>query len=322
MLIGLSPACAAQQSGSTPTSKPASDATSINSSGQQMQGLWVWRRKWIDTDQAQDQLLDFSEKYGFNRLFVQIHDDPDANEYKIMYPKELARLIAEAGKRGIKVEALDGRHDMAHAEHQEQTLAMLDALIDLNQSLPKGQRFVGVHYDIEPYVGDDWKAGQQRRDEIMTDLLTFYVKARKRLEDRGSDMTLASDIPMWYDDKTDPDDHCFVTFNGQRKNLHQHIQDLCDFVGIMSYRTHATGPNSVSDRIANELAYAEKIGKQVCASLETVELKDTPQITFFNRQASEFWEVFKQVNEHHQGRPGYGGIYVHCYYSLRDLTGE
>ena len=87
---------------------------------------------------------------------------------------------------------------------------------------------------------------------------------------------------MWYDAKTDPKDNCVLEFNGQTKNLHQHIQDICDYVGIMSYRTSALGPNSVSQHIESELAYAEKINKKVCCALETIELKDTPQITFYD----------------------------------------
>lgn len=196
---------------------------------------------------------------------------------------------------------------------------MLDALIDLNQSMPEGKRFSGVHYDIEPYTSDRWKAGQTERDAVMAELLGFYVKARQKLNDRGSRMTLSCDIPMWYDNKTAKGDHCIVAFNGQTKNLHEHIQDLCDYVGIMSYRQKALGPNSAGEHIANELAYAESIGKKVCAGLETIELKDTPQITFYGKPPEVFWEAVSTLNRHHADRPGYAGVLLHSYRGLRDL---
>lgn len=287
-----------------------------------IQGMWVWRQAWINTDQAQDELLAFCNRNGFNRLFVQIHEDKDASSYTIKYPRELTRLVAMASEHGIVVEALDGHHDMAIAEHHDETLAKLDAVIDLNQSMPVGKRFVGIHYDIEPYVGDIWKSGQANRDVVMLDLLVFYNIARQRLQDRGSAMLLACDIPMWYDAKIDEDDHCMVTFQGQTKNLHKHIQDLCDYIGIMSYRTNSLGSNSVTYHVANELAYAESIGKTICASLETIELEDTPQITFFGNSKDVLQAQINLLNAHHAESPGYAGVLIHCYRGLRDMYGH
>lgn len=287
-----------------------------------VQGMWVWRDSWINTDQAQDELLDFCDKYGFNRLLVQIHDVKEAPVYTIRYPKELTRLVREAGKRGIAVEALDGARDMALAENQAKTLAILDAIIDLNQSMPKGERFVGIHYDIEPYLLDGWKQAGESRRVIMHDLLDYYALARKKLQDRGSDMLLASDIPMWYDRKTDPDDNCILEYHGVTKNLYQHILDVCDYVGIMSYRQHAVGPNSIAEHVADELAYAESIGKTICASMETIEIKDTPQITFYGTSAELFWEQLNLVKKEYGNRPGFAGILVHCYRGTRELLDE
>lgn len=300
-----------------------------------IQGMWVWSPNWISagqgaglkrynpdwisTKKVQDELLDFCERFGFNRIFVQIHPDSQTADYTIKYPKELTLLVAEATARGIAVEALDGHHSMGLAKNHARTLEKLAAIIDLNQSMPEGKRFVGMHYDIEPYLGEPWKASQESRDIVMVDLLAFYVKARQMLNDRGSKMTLASDIPMWYDTKTAEGNHCIVTFQGQTKNLHQHIQDLCDYVGIMSYRQHALGHNSASFHIANELAYAETIGKKICAALETIELKDTPHITFYEKTPGEFWEQVNLLNQHHADRPGYGGVFLHSYRGLRDL---
>ncbi len=313
-LVALSPAVpvSAQQ-------LPAVERLSGDTTAPLVRGMWVWREQWINTDQAQDQMLDFCERFGFNLLLIQVHNDREAEGYVIKYPAELTRLVAEAAKRGIAVEALDGANDMAFAANQPGTLKMLDALIDLNQSMPQGSRFTGVHYDIEPYTSDRWKASQPERDAVMAELLDFYTKARQKLDERGSKMTLSCDIPMWYDAKTAEDDHCIVTFHGERKNLHEHIQDLCDYVGIMSYRRHALGPNSAGEHVANELAYAEKIGKRICGGLETIRLDDTPQITFYGKTPDEFWSQLNLLNGHHADRPGYAGTLVHSYRGLRGL---
>ena len=319
----ISSPCNADVAGSSHAT-PASAASNTFDPYQisNIQGLWVWRSSWIDTDQAQDELLGFCQKHGINRILMQIHDVNDAKTYTIRLPKQLTRLIREAVKRGIAVEALDGAKDMALAENHDSTLHMLDVLIDFNQSLPEGERLVGIHYDIEPYLMDRWKAAGESRRVVMHDLLEYYTKARKKLNERGSKMLLASDIPMWYDNKTDPDDNCILEFNGVTKNLHKHIQDLCDYVGIMSYRTKAVGPNSVSQLIASELDYAEQINKKICAALETIELKDTPQITFYGTSPEVFWEQFNLIQKQHQGRKGYAGTLIHCYRGMRELIGD
>lgn len=285
----------------------------------EIRGLWVWHDIAVATDHEQDRLLDFCQRHDFNLLLMQVHDIKGAPTYTIKYPEQLARLIREAVKRGITVEALDGAKDMAVAANQAETLAKLDVLIDFNQSLPEDARFAGIHYDIEPYLMDGWKQGMEARTVIMRDLLDCYTLARKKLEERGSSMHLACDIPMWYDLKTAPDDNCIITYNGQTKNLHQHIQDICDYIGIMSYRTHAVGSNSVTEHVANELAYAESIGKRVCAALEVSKLENTPQISFYGSSPETFLEQYNLIRETLADRPGYGGVLIQSCRALRNL---
>ncbi|MEO0514944.1 MAG: hypothetical protein AAF086_06570, partial [Planctomycetota bacterium] len=253
-------------------------------------GLWVWQDRWVSDITEQDKMLDFAERYGINLFLVQIHQIGGGTlNPRLAYPKQLARLIEEAGKRGITVEALDGAKDQASAENQPATLAILKMILEFNAGLTGEYRLGGVHYDIEPYILPGWQEAQSRQ-VIMYDLVDFFADAKQMIaEDEAAvamGFTLSSDIPMWYDamgqDAT-------LEFNGKTANLHQHIQDLCDYIGIMSYRTHGTGDNSVSYHIENEVAYAESIGKFVCGALETLELPDTPQITFYGKSAESFF---------------------------------
>lgn len=284
-----------------------------------IQGMWVWRQQWYSNAQERAALLAFCQRWGINRLLVQVHLDRQAQPMTFRDPEALARLLADAADLGIAVEALDGAPEMAAESNQPAAMATLDAILAFNASLPPGRRFVGIHYDIEPYVSPTWKAGQPQRQQMMRDLLTFYHAVRDKLDREAPGMTLAADIPMWYDHKTQPDDSCMIEFNGQLKNLHQHIQDVCDYVGIMSYRRHALGSNSVVHHVSAELDYAEQIGKTICPALETIELKSEPQITFFGTSASEFWMQHNLVRQTLNDRPGFGGMLTHSYRGLRDL---
>ncbi len=295
-----------------------------------IEGLWVWKPKFITDADERRELLAFCQRQGFNRLLVQVpwkpgtsqvvhsppsrRDEPTdaATHPEIACPAELAQLIADAAKQHVIVEALDGTPYMGDRANWPATLATVDALLAFNRTLPADARFAGIHWDIEPYVRPDWKA-QATRGPIEADYLQMLTEARRKLRDAGSDLTLSVDIPMWYDNKTAPDDNCIVTFNGQTKNFHEHIQDLTDYVGIMSYRQHALGKNSAAEHVANELAYAERIGKFVCPAFETVPLTDTPQITFFG-QSAQMLQAQRHALEGALGdRPGFGGMFVHCY---------
>ncbi len=283
-------------------------------------GLWVWQDRWVSDLAEQDRMLDFAEEHGINLFLVQIHQIGGGTlNPQLAYSEQLTRLIEEAGKRGIVIEALDGDKDQAREANQPATLAILKMILDFNASLTGEYRLGGVHYDIEPYILPGWQEAQSRQ-VIMYDLVDFFADAKQMIADdeaaAAMGFTLSSDIPMWYDAMGED---ATLEFNGKTANLHEHIQDLCDYIGIMSYRTHATGPNSVSEHIAAEVAYAESIGKFVCGALETLELPETPQITFYGQSADSFLATLEQVRMEHADRPGFGGMLIHCYASARAL---
>ena len=127
----------------------------------------------------------------------------------------------------------------------------------------------------------------------MKDLLDYYDQAGERIHRFDPDMTLSCDIPFWFDTPTSEDGlPLAVRFAGQTKPIQQHIQDLCDYVGIMSYRREAVGPNSITALVADELAYAKQIGKVICPAVENGEYPPVPTISFYGQPASRFEKNF------------------------------
>ncbi len=294
-----------------------------------IEGLWVWKSKYISDLAEQDKMLAFCKRQGFNRLLVQIpwkpgtaqiaHPKPGAEliagtalHPQILYQTEFARLIAKAAKDHIAVEALDGDSYMGDENHRAETLATVDAIVDFNKCLPSAARLAGIHWDIEPYTRPDWKV-QATRLPIELAYLELLVQTRQKLVDAGSSMTLSTDIPMWYDTRTAPNDNCIVTFNGETKNFHKFIQDLTDYIGIMSYRRHGVGPNSAYEHIQAELDYAEQIHKFVCPAFDTIKLNDTPQITFFGTTGDQLQGERQKLEDALKDRPGFGGMFIHNY---------
>jgi hypothetical protein len=150
----------------------------------------------------------------------------------------------------------------------------------------------------------------------MLEYLEFLARARDKLHRQAPGLTLSVDIPMWYDRNPQLYD---ITYDGQKKNFHQHIQDLTDYIGIMSYRRQADGSNGVIAMVADELAYAEKIHKFICPALETIRLKEDAQISFYGLPPERFWQTKQAVEQDLNNRPGFGGMLIHSYNGLRAL---
>lgn len=292
-------------------------------------GMWVWKERWINTQAERQRLIAFCGEQGITRLMMNIHFDwaesADPAEPRLRYPDELRDLLALGRDTGVTVEALDGGR-LIGPDEQARYMAKLNAIIAFNQTLPDDARFVGVHYDIEPHVTDVFKASYESRVPVMRDLLTFYaaVNAKLRLDAPG--MTLACDVPMWLDGRTEGDRSCMVEFMGTTKNLVHHIQDLTDYIGIMSYRRFALGKNSVTYHVQNEMDYADSVGRGVCAGVETgkatADPKETAIISFYGIPSDVFWSEVGKVHEMFEGRPAYRGVLIHCYARFQEYLAD
>jgi hypothetical protein len=286
-------------------------------------GLWVWKKESVGTAEARRELVAFAAKHGFNRLFVQVRFEAGsvaAGKPVVADAEGWKDLVVTAKEKGIAIEVLDGDPEMARGVNHEKLLAKVGALIALDKGLPAGAKLAGVHLDIEPYTSKEWKEGD--RQAVMKEFLEVFWAIKKKLGAEAGHMTLGADIPFWYDNKTAEGDSCVLEYRGKKANFQEHIQDVTDYVGVMSYRRKATGSNSVAAVVENEVAYAGKIGKTVCASLETGPLKETPTITFYGLPAEEFWAQKKLVEETLGKNAGFGGVLVHSYENLKAYLGK
>ncbi len=275
-------------------------------------GMWVWDREDIATAEERARLLAFCQTHGINRLLVQIYYDRADDGYTVAIPDAYRSLIADASATGIVIEALDGAAEAAFAENRANTLAHIRAILEFNRTQPRSARFAGIHLDIEPYTSDRWKAGEVQA--VIREFLETATAIRDVVHASDSTLTVAYDIPSWFDQPTFDIEHA-----GTRKPFSQHIQDLSDFVGIMSYRTSATGPNSAADIASDELAYGAKIDRPVYLSLETVPLPDEPSITFHGRPRGEYVATIRELAAFRASDPARGGILLHYYRTIRPL---
>lgn len=275
-------------------------------------GMWVWLHSDLESFEGHERLLAFCQKQGIGRVFVEVTFSGSGAAMALERQEMLAAFLRKAGEAGIKVEALDGHQEMSLEKCREDTLQRLEVLLRFHAGQPEGARFAGLHYDMEPYLGERWRNGDEAG--VMRETLETMAAIRERVDREQVALTIAYDIPSWYDRHPDT---LSIEFHGERKNFHQHIQDLSDYIGIMSYRREAA---KVVDICEAEFAYGEKIGKKVYAALETGELKDEPEISFHGSRPAEFFEVIRAVDEAKKDSPAYGGVFLHYYESVKTLV--
>jgi hypothetical protein len=130
------------------------------------------------------------------------------------------------------------------------------------------------------------------------------------LDENPPHFWLGVDTPYWWDR-----DEFVMEFEGRSQRFSEHVQDLTDFIVIMSYWRD---PQKILDSVEGERRYAERIEKLVYPSLETIQLKQTPHITFWGVPADEFWKTVKQIQDVAKRDPALGGVRIHNYRGLRE----
>jgi len=192
------------------------------------------RPEWFTSDQEQDRLIEFCLEYGVNRLIIPIWwtQNPLPDQDTSPQPfHNVVRLITKAAKHGISTEAFERIAATTLSTHPLPTQANLKSIIAFNKTLPRQTRLVGLHYEIDPHLLSQQESS--RRRHLMRLCLDWLTAARVEIQRSIPTMRLAADIPGWYDTPTANDEGYVVDYDGQRKNFHEHIQDITDHVVVM-----------------------------------------------------------------------------------------
>ena len=116
------------------------------------------------------------------------------------------------------------------------------------------------------------------------------------------------DTPFWWDK-----DEFALEFEGGKKRFNEHVQDLTDFIVIMSYRCSA---KKVLGIVEDEKRYAERIGKVIFLSVETIQLKQDQDISFWGLPKERLWDTVSELSNKAKEDPVIGGLMIHCYRGL------
>jgi hypothetical protein len=267
-----------QPDGLPPLPEPERSAESVRVPHK---ATWVWNTaELLDDSDGQAELLDFLERDGFDRVFLQLPgvagQPSDPGELQID-AVAMRPLVAAFHRRGMRVYALDGYAPYALPEFHDGVLKTVDHVIRYNRQSAEQERFYGIRYDIEPYLLPAFHG--PRRAVLLQGLLELTAKSAARARSGG--LAYGADIPFWYDTLSDDTyERVTVEFRGVDKPVNEHIIDLADDVAIMDYRTVAYGADGTIRHASGELEYAAALGKPVFVALETFELPDEVLLDF------------------------------------------
>ena len=240
------------------------------------------RAEWVWTRPSPRTLVDQARADGVGELFVAV---PPA----LGTSPDLAwvRSVSErAHAVGIRVAALGG--DPGWVDDPGAGVAWA-------QSALATGLFDGLHVDVEPWVRADWTS---RRSAVVAG----YLDALRRLQE-VSTLPLEADVAFWLDTVTTADGRA----------LDDAVAGLVDALTVMSYRTTATGPDSITAVGARALATGAAHGIPVRLAVETHDLRPDPdwrKQTFFGQRRSAVAVVMAAVDRASAGSPAYRGIAI------------
>jgi hypothetical protein len=271
-------------------------------------GMWVWSYSSFSTQQSRDMLVQFCLQHQITYLDVHVEISWDDKKPVLKNQDALKDLLALAGRKNIKTSIIRGDPRMFFSQKRRQTLEELRAIMAFTKTLPKEALLKAIKYDVEPYLTDEWRVGGETRRSIMHDYLSFLRHARLVLDEETPHLLLGADTPFWWDR-----DEFVMEFEGRTQRFSEHVQDLTDFIVIMSYWRDV---GKVLDSVERERRYAEQIEKIVYPSLETIQLKETPHITFWGVSTDEFWKAVNEIQAVAKKDPVMGGVRIHNYRGL------
>lgn len=255
---------------------------------------WLWDPQEFVHDEAG--ILSFLAEKKINKLYVQIDRTIPVRTYR--------SFIAKATARGIKIYALDGAPDWADTKgnlHQDKLMRWLAAY---QKGSKMGEKFRGVHLDVEPYLLKSW---EMERETIVTNYQSLILRAKTQTS--RLKLSLEMDIPFWFDEI--PYDNRYG-----KGVLSEWVITRTSRVTILAYRDQAT---SVIDLVASEISFAEKHRKTVVIGVETGKTSEGDLVSFYEEGEAYMNSELEKVQNHYGKIGGFGGIAVHHVASWKSM---
>jgi hypothetical protein len=245
----------------------------------EQRALWVWKTSdLLANEDAASDFLAFLPEQGIDTVYLQLPTsliapvdefDPETDA------RDLRGLLRQLSNVGVRALALDGAAHYALPEHHGVVEGTIHNVARYNAAVEPVERFVGLHYDVEPYLLDDYDGAAR------WPILRGYLRLLERAHalSQAADLSFEVAIPFWFDSiviPPVPEDDMVVL-----KPLSEEVIDRTDSIALMDYRTVSDGSNGTKSLGESELLYASQRGRGVVLGLETTMLPDRDVYRFY-----------------------------------------
>lgn len=277
--------------------------------------VWTWERDsyaMLESRDAAEAAFDFLRGKRVDTIYLYA-DAFEGRNLIADQPRRYRAFIAQAHQRGFRVYALLGSAYLRTEryvlpDHRKEAMAMLKRVLDYNASAAAEERFDGANLDIEPHLLDEWNDAS--RVGLVRDFIDVSAAWMAMKKESGQTLAIGPAMPFWFDGIP-------VQWRGRTRPASEHFADLYDYVALMDYRDHAEGRDGIIAHAAEEMAYAEKIGKQVVIGLELTpnELK---KVTFNHLTEADLAREIAETEAAYGKSEAFDGFALHHYRGYRE----
>ncbi|MGO0063422.1 hypothetical protein ACTID9_26030 [Brevibacillus fluminis] len=265
--------------------------TGFSAAKAETKATWLWQSQLISSEP--EQILAFAKEHGVTLLYLNFSPARKAAEYQT--------FIKKATASGIAVHALGGERSWGLEQNRTSLLAWVDRVLAYNAGVSKEERFTGIHLDIEPYLLPEWKTRQSAViGQWMGNIEAYAAKARKT-----PGLEIGCDIPFWLDSIALPNDDA-ASFGKWLIAQHDHAT-------VMAYRDRAVGSNSISALSAQELAFADELGKRIFIAVEAKKSGEGNFVSFAEEGKTYMNAQLAKLSPLLSEHPSFAGMAVHSY---------
>lgn len=279
--------------------------------------IWTWEEDsyaMLEQPAAAARAIDFLQSKSIDTVFLYA-DAFGGRNLIVSQPQLYRRLIRRLHASGLRVQALLGSGYLnteryVLPQHRLDALAMLQRVLDYNKTAAPEERFDGINVDIEPHILAEWST---RKMALLAEFVALSEALMRAKRASGQALPMGPAIPFWLDG-------LHIEYKGTHKPVSQHVQDLYDYVALMDYRDRAHGPDGIVSHAMDELAYADKIGKQVLIGVETLP-NAIRKVSFYHLKEADMERELGLVGQSVGAMPPFGGFVIHHYGSYRKWLG-
>lgn len=280
--------------------------------------VWMWEEDsytLLESPSRANEAIAFMKAHDIDTVYLYA-DAHEGRNLLTLQPALYANLISRLHRQGLQVHALLGSWPL-HTEryilpeNRPQALAMVQRVLDYNQTARPTEQFDGINLDIEPHVLDDWSARREEYLQMWAQLSEAWMALKR--ESKQS-LKVGPAMAFWLDG-------IHIWHAGQRKPASEHLQDIYDHVVLMDYRDHAQGPDGILSHAQDELDYGRRIGKPVLLGVETSP-NEIPKLTFNDNTPAQMAFELGLVRQALSAEPAFGGFVLHHYGSYRRWLGR